>query len=392
MKDEYDVIVVGAGPAGSVAARTAAEHGMDVLLIEKRQEIGDPVRCAEGVVKEKLEEFLEPDPRWICADISGARLYAPDGTKLELSEKRPIGYILERKIFDRTLATSAAKAGADVRVNTQATSLINKNGLVCGIKGKHRGDDFEARAKVVVGADGIESRVGKWAGIDTTLKLKDVGSCVQFLVTDIDIDTTYCEFYPGSVHAPGGYAWVFPKGTHEANVGLGILGSRISGKPPIKYLSEFVVRRFPGGKIIEVVAGAVPASGMLPWLSTGGFVLAGDAGRLCDPLTGGGIINGMASGRIAGNVIAQVIKSGDVSASALQRYDHEIYRAIGKTIESNYRVKERVVNLSDESINKLVRYFIPFSAIIPASMVLKELYGASNSLLRELIKPIFYMI
>ena len=257
MKGEYDVIVVGAGPAGSIAAKTAAENGLDVLLIEKRQEIGDPVRCAEGVVKENLEEFLEPDPIWICTEISGARLFAPDGPMLTLTDDRTIGYILERKLFDRALARSAAAAGAEVQVKAQATSLIKENGLVHGIKGKRMGDDFEAMAKVVVGADGIESRIGRWAGIDTTLKLKDVGSCAQFLVTGIDVETLYCDFYPGNAIAPGGYAWVFPKGKGEANVGLGILGSRLKDKRPIQYLREFVDRKFPGGKVIESVAGAV---------------------------------------------------------------------------------------------------------------------------------------
>lgn len=392
MKSEYDVIVVGAGPAGSIAARTAAEQGFDALLIEKRQEIGNPVRCAEGVVKEKLEEFLEPDTRWICAEISGARLFAPDGSMLKLTEDRTIGYILERKLFDRALARSAAAAGAEVQVKTQATSLIKENGLVCGIKGKRTGDDFEARAKVVVGADGIESRVGRWAGIDTTLKLKDVGSCVQFLITGIDIEPSCCDFYPGNAIAPGGYAWVFPKGKREANVGLGILGSRVKDKRPIEYLREFVGRKFPDGKVIESVAGAVCASNALPCISVGGLVLVGDAGRLGDPLTGGGIINGMESGRIAGNVIAGAIKSRDVSASALRRYDHEIYRTLGKTIERNYRAKEKVVNLRDERINWLVRYLSPFSEAIPASIVLKELYGRGHPLLRKLIKPLFYMV
>lgn len=392
MKSEYDAIVVGAGPAGSVAARTAAEHGLDVLLIEKRQEIGAPVRCAEGVEAERLGEFMEPDPRWICAEISGARLYAPDGTMLELSGKQTIAYILERKIFDRTLAMSAAKAGAEVQTKTQATSLIKEGGLVCGIRGKRRGDDFEARAKVVVGADGIESRVGNWASIDTTLKLKDIGSCAQFLVTDIDIDTAYCEFYPGNVCAPGGYAWVFPKGKQTANIGLGILGSRANGKPPLRYLDEFLNQHFPGGKILGAIAGAVPACGLLPRLSAGGLVLVGDAGRLCDPLTGGGIINGMESGRVAGNVIAQALESRDVSAAALTRYDKEIYRKIGRIIERNYRIKERAVNVSDENINRLAGHFKPLCATIPTSMALKALYGTCNPLIWKLMYPLFRMI
>ncbi len=358
MKSEYDVIVVGAGPAGSVAARTAAENGLDVLLIEKRQEIGDPVRCAEGTGKLGLMQFMEPDPRWICAEVTGARLFSPDGTCVELSEKlagKEVGYVLERKLFDRAVAKSAAKAGAEVQVKTQATSLITENGVIKGIRGKHRGDDFEARARVVVGADGIESKVGKWAGIRTTLKPKDVETCAQFLVTDIDIKADSCDFYLGNQRAPGGYVWIFPKGKREANVGLGILGSRFTGKHPIDYLREFLAWRFPEGKIIETVVGAVPASGMLKQLSTDGLVLVGDAGRVSDPITGGGIYNGMVSGRIAGNVIADAIGANDVSARQLQRYDREVREELGKMLDRNYKAKEFIVKSSDDLMNSVAR-------------------------------------
>lgn len=358
MKSEYDVIVVGAGPAGSIAARTAAENGLDVLLIEKRQEIGDPVRCAEGTGKLGLMEFMEPDPRWICADVTGARIFAPDGTCVELSEKmagKEVGYVLERKIFDRAVAKSAAKAGAEVQVKTQASSLIMEDGFVRGIKGKHRGDDFEARARIVVGADGIESKVGKWAGIKTTLKPKDIETCAQFLVTDIDVKADSCDFYMGNDRAPGGYVWIFPKGKREANVGLGMLGSRFSGKHPIDYLHEFIAWRFPEGKIIETVVGAVPASGMLKQLSTSGLLLVGDAGRVSDPITGGGIYNGMVSGRIAGNVIADAIKANDVSAKKLQRYDREVQEALGKMLDRNYKAKELVVKADDDLMNSVAR-------------------------------------
>lgn len=358
MKSSYDVIVVGAGPAGSIAARTAAEQGLDVLLIEKRQEIGDPVRCAEGTGKEGVSKFIEPDPRWICAEVTGARIFAPDGTCVELSEKmagKEVGYVLERKIFDRAVAKTAAKAGAEVQVKTQATSLLKENGTVCGIRGKYRGDDFEARAKVVVGADGIESKVGRWAGINTTIKPKDIETCAQFLVTDIDIKADSCDFYMGNQRAPGGYAWIFPKGKREANVGLGMLGSRFTGKHPIDYLREFMAWKFPEGKIIETVVGAVPASGMLKQLSTGGLVLVGDAGRVSDPITGGGIYNGMVSGRIAGNVIVDVIKANDVSAKKLQRYDREVRGELGKQLDRNYKAKEFVVKAEDSLMNTVAK-------------------------------------
>ena len=113
MRDEYDVIVVGAGPGGSIAARTAAEE-CDVLLVEKRQEIGSPVRCAECVDKRSLSTYIQPNKKWIASTINGARVFAPDGTVLTVSGEAlgiegELGYVLDRKIFDRELAKSAAR-------------------------------------------------------------------------------------------------------------------------------------------------------------------------------------------------------------------------------------------------------------------------------------------
>ena len=102
-----DVIIVGAGPGGSMAAKTAADAGLNVVLLEKRQEIGDPVRCAEGVSKRTLCKMVKPEPEWIASEVKGARIYAPDGKSIVMSEDRSggeVGYVLERKVFDRGLA------------------------------------------------------------------------------------------------------------------------------------------------------------------------------------------------------------------------------------------------------------------------------------------------
>lgn len=115
MRHDYDVIVVGAGPAGSVTAKIAAEKGCSVLLIEKRQEIGDPVRCGEACSKDTITRHIDLDPKWISAEVSGTRLFSPDGTSIIMNEgvDKP-GVVLERKMFDMALARKAAEAGAEV--------------------------------------------------------------------------------------------------------------------------------------------------------------------------------------------------------------------------------------------------------------------------------------
>jgi len=98
--------------------------------------------------------------------------------------------------------------------------------------------DAGVEADIVVEADGVESKVGRWAGIDTSLKLSDIETCAQFLVAGIDVDQNFCQFYLGNEIAPAGYIWIFPKGKNQANVGIGILGSK-SGKKRAEALLKF---------------------------------------------------------------------------------------------------------------------------------------------------------
>ncbi len=355
MKDRYDVIVVGAGPAGSSVATTAATAGLDVLLIEKRQEIGDPVRCAEGADKAGIKRHIKPDPRWIAAEVKGSRIFAPDGTKLQISEElfgAEVGYVLERKIFDRALAEQAVSSGAEVIVKTRATGLIRKNKQITGIHARSIGKLVDVKARIVVGADGVESKVGRWAGINTTLAPKDIETCAQFLVSGIEIDE-YCQFYLGNNIAPGGYAWVFPKGREMANVGIGVLGSRSDKGMPVKLLSNFVKHHFPEGKIIEMMLGAVPASGPIEKTIADGLMLAGDSARQSDPLTGGGILNALDAGVMAGTVAASCIEKDDVSEQALMEYERQWRENIGKKTSKALVVKEKLVTLTDEQFNTL---------------------------------------
>lgn len=359
MKDSYDVLVIGAGPAGSIAAKTAAEKGLDVLLIEKRQEIGDPVRCAEGVSKQYLKRHVEIDKKWICADLKGSRIYAPDGTKIEMVEEiagGEVGYVLERKIFDRALAENAAKAGAEVRVKTRATGLIIEDDFIKGARLMHLGKEYDVHAKIVIGADGVESKVGRWAGIDTSLKPADIETCVQYLVAGIGINQEYCEFYIGNEIAPGGYVWIFPKGEGKANVGIGILGSKMGKfKPrPVDYLNTFLEKKFPNARIVEMIFGGVPVSGSIEKTSANGLMLIGDAARQSDPVTGGGILNAMDAGKMAGEAAFAAISAGDVSLEKFEDVYEKRWRATtGHALDLSLIVKNGFIDLTDEDLNSL---------------------------------------
>ncbi len=355
MRLSYDVVVVGAGPGGSTAARTAAEKGLSVLLLEKRQEIGTPVRCAEGTGTSVLQQYIELEPAWIAQEINGGRIFAPNGTPVVLAVKGA-GVVLERKIFDRRLAELAAQAGAEIRVKAQVTGVTtSENGKVDGVHFRYLGKDCIAKAEIVIAADGIESQVGRWAGIDTTHDLNDVDVCAQYLMSNINLEEPdYCDFYVGGEIAPRGYAWVFPKGDRTANVGIGISGkvSGEGGKFAIDYLNEFVKRKFPKGSILSQVVGSVSVGSGLPEVVADGIMLVGDAAHHADPLSGGGILNAMIGGRLAAEVAAEAIQKGDVSKQYLKEYEKKWDKEVGKTFKHLCRIRDAVLKFSDETLDK----------------------------------------
>jgi len=213
-------------------------------------------------------------------------------------------------------------------------------------------------APLVIGADGVESKVGRWAGIDTALKPKDIEVAAQFLVQDRSIEDDFCHFYLGNRIAPGAYAWIFPKGDKLANVGLGVLGSKSRQGDPLRLLQEFVKSRLPDGKILEMDVGGVPVAPQLDAMTGNGVMLVGDAAHHSDPLTGGGIINGMVAGELAGGIAAKAMSSGDVSRDGLEAYEDQWKDLMGRQLQRHYELKEFFVKLTDDDLNALLHSLI----------------------------------
>jgi digeranylgeranylglycerophospholipid reductase len=351
MKDKYDVIVVGGGPVGSTAARLAAEGGSDVLLLEKDREIGIPVRCGEAVGEKGFSKIVDLKKEWIANHIKALRLVAPDGTIVKIHHE-DVGFILDRKRFDYDLAMEAASAGVDVLTKAYVYDLLTDNGAVTGVKVKHLGKQYNICSKVVIGADGVESRVGRWAGLKTNLKLKDIETCVQMTVTNININRDYCDFYFSKKIAPGGYLWVFPKNENTANIGLGISGDKAQKKSPLAYLNEFMKTKFPEASVLTTVAGGVPIAPYTENIISNGLMLTGDAARQSNPISGGGIVLGMLAAQIAGRIAAEAVKENNVSEQKLLQYVKGWEKIGGNNHRRAYRLKETVFKLTDDDLNK----------------------------------------
>ncbi len=358
---ECDVVVVGAGPGGSMAARYCAEGGLDTVLIEKKAEIGAPLRCAEGVSKKWLAELgIEPDPSWIRADMKGAIIKSSKGTTFQLDESKAgaeVGYVLERHIFDKMLARKAAEAGAEIMLRTSCTGILREAGRIVGISARSMGEDIEIRAKCVVAADGYESQVGRWGGIDTSLKMSDIDTCIQYRMCNIDVAPDYCEFVIGSC-APGGYIWIFPKGNGVANVGIGVMGSLCKGDGDAKrYLDAWIENdlRLSKGQRLEIMGGFVSTCPGLDCSVDDNLVLVGDAARIIDPITGGGIAHACRSGMYAGKVISECAKTGDFSKKALMAYDRMWRDRMEDKLFRNFMAKEKLATLDDDTIDELIK-------------------------------------
>lgn len=355
IKDFYDVIVIGGGPAGTMSAKTVAENGIDVLLLERDREIGIPVRCAEGVAISAIDQFFPLEKRWIATEIYGTYLYSPDGNRAYISEKAiGRGLVLERRLFDSAIAEYAAKKGAKILTKANAIGLVKENGKICGVVFTLMNVKYKVRCNIVIGADGIESRVGRWAGLDTRLSLNNIESSAQYVLTDIDVDSHSCHFYFGNEIAPGGYAWIFPKGRNIANIGIGVSAERLHNNAKY-YLDKFVQEKFPNASIIAFIAGAVPTSGTLPKITSDNVMLIGDAARQVNPVTGGGIASAIISGQIAGKIAAQSIKSNNCSNNFLNKYHKQWMKIRGNRLKILHKLKESFFTLTDKQFCEICR-------------------------------------
>jgi digeranylgeranylglycerophospholipid reductase len=304
MREQVDVLVVGAGPAGSSAARAAAAGGAQVLIVERRRRVGIPVQCAEYVPAQIVRYAPLPE-RCIGQRIATLRTYLPDGERVETPAG---GYVIDRAAFDQALAVAAHRAGA--RIWTQARALER---TADGVLVRRGGEATEVRCRVLIGADGPGSTVGRWAGQENAAY---IDARQVEVVLPVPHPSTEVHFHP---LYRGGYGWLFPKGD-TANVGVGV--SRAMGGDPRAALGHLLDRLgLAEGAIIGRTAGRVPTGGEVGALVAGNVLLAGDAAGQTHPITGAGVASAVIGGTLAGEAAARAVKAGDLAL--LRSYEDE---------------------------------------------------------------------
>ena len=375
---DYDVIVAGGGCAGLWASFIAARRGARTLVVEKESSIGARIRCAEGVGTKGISQFVEIEDDWIASEVHGGKFFSPDGNCVSADEPG-CGFILHKDRFLRGLADKARDAGAEVRTACKVAGLeaLDGGGFNVSLEDGEAGPGEMLSAGAVIAADGIQSGVARLGGIDTHIPTDEIFICAQNTVSSVDIAPHLVEFHFGSRIAPGGYAWVFPKGDNKANVGVGIR-SGAANRRACDYLEEFMRARCPGARIDRSTAGGVPAVGKVPRGLQRGVFLAGDAARAADPVSGAGIVPAMESAAVSGEYAA-VLALGempyrDVEREFRKRYDHVL-----KWRRLRYTLKKVLTALTDAEYSRLVGLIGEYSSR-------GESLQASGKLIRFFIK------
>ncbi len=320
LKEQYDVVVVGAGPAGASAAKAAVRAGVRVLLLDRKQRVGVPVQCGE-LVSKWISRHASFSSNSILRSIETMAVHISDGkSPPKTYEIKNPGYMLDRSLFDRELTASAILQGARFLSGKKAVGLSPQ-----GLWVESGSDKEMVQAKVIIGADGVHSLIASWTGLPAQ---KTIVALQYEAVIEQSNPRSEVFFSPDY---EGGYAWFFPKGK-TANIGLGVIPSKTASLPYLldRFLDHLVeLQKLSVVNLIGKTGGSVPCGGARKTVH-GNILLAGDAAGHAHPITGAGIFNAVTGGEIAGGIAAEAVLKGDLKH--LENYEIQWQEAFGKAL------------------------------------------------------------
>jgi geranylgeranyl reductase family protein len=395
---DYDAIVVGGGPAGSICARTAAERGARVLLLDKasfprEKACGDAVSGkAIRVLREmRLKEKLESRPH---AKILGVHLSSPNGTELKISIPQTradaYAYCMRREVLDNVLFEHASKV-CEFREKTQVVGLVKENEKIVGVKVADLStkQTREITANVIVGADGATSLVAQHLNANALppqhacIAVRSYYQNVSSLTDRIEI-----HFVP---EALPGYFWIFPLGNGQCNVGVGMILSEIQKRKvhlphvleTIIQSSRFASRFVSSERKSPVMGWTLPFGSHERTLAFDGALLCGDAAALIDPFTGEGVGNAMLSGKMAGETIASAIEKNDFSVSFLSQYEKNVRDLLTPEFQTSYTLQKWsrypfLINLAFSKAAKKPKIQSILSSMLADETPRKQLVNPTN--------------
>ncbi len=345
LTERFDVAVIGAGPAGSMAAKYAARSGARTVLLEEHASIGWPVECAGLLGVKAIEESELSLGKFAIRPVKGARVCSPNN-EVSFKARSTRAWVVDRKLFDRELALEAVRCGAELRLKSCVRGFV-RNGEDCLLK---LADGGTVEARVVISAEGVRSRIARIAGISSPqIILSGAEVEAPFLFDDAE----NVELYFGQETAPGLFAWVIPACDGVARIGL------CSRDNACSYLDKFlkrgdIAKRLLGSPV-DFVAGGLPLGPPRSTVSDG-FMAVGDAAAQVKPTSGGGIYPGLVSAKVAGKVAAAAALCGDSSSRRLQEYDVGWRSLVGKELGSGMKLNRMLSRMTDKELDEVTGY------------------------------------
>lgn len=352
-KLNYDLVIVGGGPAGSSAAFEAAKRGIRVALLEKEESIAETVRTSGVTWIQNIQEFGIPD---YCFNPIKNYSFCSPNNEVTISDTVPRAAVLDVRKTYRWLAEQAKKEGTEIFVKTNINDIIkNEKGDIIGVKGVTPQGKIEFYSKVVIDASGFPSIVCKSMNFVTQWKRFGAGAEYEVKAENVDKETWW--LMVGQKYSPAGYAWIFPVSKDIVRIGVGV-GKPESSVDPTERLKELMETK-PGpigklGKIIpiEFHYGLIPNEGLTRKTVYNNLILVGDSAGQANPLVLEGIRYAIKFGRVAGKVASQAIKDGKTNEKALAPYEENWRKEIQSKINAAGKVQDRWIGLSDDNWDK----------------------------------------
>jgi digeranylgeranylglycerophospholipid reductase len=351
---ETDVVVVGAGPAGSFAALTAARMGAEVTICEEHDEVGVPSHCPGHISIRGLSELgLHVPEKAMENRISGAVFFSPSGNEFRVKLQSPVTYVINRAILDQHMARLAERAGARLMLGTRAEKLLLNDDSVTGLSLKN---GERLKSGIIVDAEGTASALLKQVGLqafDRSLAVSAVNGKVDH-ADCLEEDTV--EVYLGQKFAAGLYAWLIPKRDGSAKVGLATRTG--SARERLRYfLSSHPVasKRMRFSDVRSLSYHLIPLGGPIRKTYHNGFLAVGDVASQVKPTTGGGVVMGLTCAKIAGETAAKAVQQQDFSDSFMSRYQKRWKQAIGFDMSAMRQIRLMLNRLSDKRLDGIIK-------------------------------------
>lgn len=347
--DPFDVVIVGAGPAGGLAAQRIARKGWEVAVLEEHREVGEPIQCG-GLVTPRVFDYVTCKET-ILGKIHGAEIFSPKGRRLTIDGHETEAVVVDRAMFDRAILTDAVRAGAHTFLGAQAQGArVEGRGVEVTVD--RDGHKETIRGKILIGCDGVRSNVAKWFHI---LRPKKILPGFEVELAGVRGDPGFVKLFVGHEIAPGFFGWIIPSGD-TARVGL-CVGEGNAYAYLQKMLKHPAVEQYTrGAQPILYIVGGIPIG--FPRRTYADHVMVvGDAACQAKATSGGGIFTSLHCADLAAQTALEALEKGDYSAKMMHRYHKAWTKSIGKELRKDLAIHESYERLTDAQFEELFEIF-----------------------------------